>query len=165
MQTGRKRRVKLDIFFGEIVSMSAGICHISGTVSIETPGQGLFGVGNELQRFLARGRVGAGLLSVFCAHTSASLCVQENADPDVLTDLEAALQRLAPEGAAYRHRSEGPDDMPAHIKTMLTAVQLSLPVRDGRLALGTWQEVYLIEHRTAPHRRRLELDFIGASGG
>ena len=108
-------------------------------------------------------RVRSGLLSVFCAHTSASLCVQENADPDVLADLGAALQRLAPEGGPYRHRSEGPDDMPAHIKTMLTAAQLSLPVRDGRLALGTWQEVYLIEHRTAPHRRRLELDFIGAA--
>ncbi len=143
--------------------MSAGTCHLSGTLSVETRGPGFYGVGPELQRFLARMRVKSGLLSVFCAHTSASLCVQENADPDVLADLGAALQRLAPEGAAYRHQSEGPDDMPAHIKTMLTAVQLSLPVREGRLALGTWQEVYLMEHRTAPHRRRLELDFIGTA--
>jgi len=89
--------------------------------------------------------------------------VQENADPDVLLDLSAALARLAPEAGPYRHRTEGPDDMPAHIRTMLTASQLSLPVREGRLALGTWQEVYLIEHRAAPHRRRLELDFIGSS--
>ena len=145
--------------------MSAGTCHICGTVSIETRGAGFYGAGAELQRFLGGVRARSGLLSVFCAHTSASLCVQENADPDVLTDLGAALKRLAPEGGPYRHRSEGPDDMPAHIKTMLTAAQLSLPVRDGRLALGTWQEVYLIEHRTAPHRRRLELDFIGAAGG
>ncbi len=144
--------------------MNAGTCHISGTVNIETRGQGFYGLGAELQRFLTRTGAGSGLLSVFCTHTSASLCVQENADPDVLTDLRAALQRLAPEGGPYRHRSEGPDDMPAHIKTMLTAVQLSLPVRGGRLALGTWQEVYLIEHRAAPHRRRLELDFIGAAG-
>lgn len=143
--------------------MSAGTHHLSGTLSVETRGPGFYGVGSELQRFLAQMRVKSGLLSVFCAHTSASLCVQENADPDVLADLGAALQRLAPEGGAYRHRSEGPDDMPAHIKTMLTAVQLSLPVREGRLALGTWQEVYLIEHRTAPHRRRLELDFIGTA--
>ncbi len=145
--------------------MSAGACHICGTVTVETRGAGFYGVGHELQRSLTRMRVHTGLLSVFCTHTSASLCVQENADPDVLADLGAALQKLAPEAAAYRHRSEGPDDMPAHIKTMLTAVQLSLPVRNGRLALGTWQEVYLIEHRAAPHRRRLELDFIGAVEG
>ena len=143
--------------------MSTAPCYQSGTVSIETRGAGFYPVGSELQRFLTHNRAGSGLLSVFCTHTSASLCVQENADPDVLADLTAALQRFAPEGAAYRHRSEGPDDMPAHIKTMLTAVQLSLPVRGGRLALGTWQEVYLIEHRAAPHRRRLELDFIGAA--
>jgi secondary thiamine-phosphate synthase enzyme len=106
---------------------------------------------------------GTGLLSVFLAHTSASLCVQENADPDVLLDLTATLQRLAPESLPYRHRSEGPDDMSAHIKALLTATSLLLPVRRGRLALGTWQEVYLIEHRTAPHHRRLELDFVGGT--
>ena len=143
--------------------MSTDPCYRSGTVSIATRGTGFYPIGSELQRFLKYNGAGSGLLSVFCTHTSASLTVQENADPDVLADLAAALQRLAPEGAPYRHRSEGPDDMPAHIKTMLTAVQLSLPVRGGRLALGTWQEVYLIEHRAAPHQRRLELDFAGTA--
>jgi secondary thiamine-phosphate synthase enzyme len=136
--------------------------HLSSTLSIDTAGHGFYRVNEELQRCLGRMGAKSGLLSVFCAHTSASLCVQENADPDVLLDLSAALDRLAPEAVPYRHRSEGSDDMPAHIKTMLTAVQLSLPVREGRLALGTWQEVYLIEHRTSAHRRRLELDFIGS---
>ncbi len=145
--------------------MSVSARHIGSTLSIETAGQGFYGVSAELQRCLRLMGAKSGLLSVFCTHTSASLCVQENADPGVLLDLSAALARLAPEGGSYRHRSEGPDDMPAHIKTMLTAVQLSLPVREGRLALGTWQEVYLIEHRTAPHRRRLELDFTGSAEG
>ena len=144
------------------MSMSVSMQHLSSTLNIETAGRGFYGVSAELQRCLGRMGARSGLLSVFCTHTSASLCVQENADPDVLLDLSAALARLAPETAAYRHGSEGPDDMPAHIKTMLTTVQLSLPVRDGRLALGTWQEVYLIEHRTSPHRRLLELDFIGS---
>lgn len=141
--------------------MSVSTRHLSSTLNIETAGQGFYGVSTELQRCLKRMGAKSGLLSVFCTHTSASLCVQENADPDVLLDLSAALARLAPESGTYRHRSEGRDDMPAHIKTMLTAVQLSLPVREGRLALGTWQEAYLIEHRIAPHRRRVELDFIG----
>jgi secondary thiamine-phosphate synthase enzyme len=145
--------------------MSADVCHMGGAVSIDTRGAGFYGVGHELQRCLSQMRAGSGLLSVFCTHTSASLCIQENADPDVLSDLGTALRKLAPETASYLHRSEGADDMPAHIKTMLTAVQLSLPVRNGRLALGTWQEVYLIEHRAAPHRRRLELDFIGSAEG
>ncbi len=139
--------------------------HLCSSLSVQTRGQGFYCLGGELTRCLREMHAGSGLLSVFCTHTSASLCIQENADPDVLLDLTAALHRLAPEGGHYRHRSEGPDDMPAHIKTMLTAVQLSLPVRGGRLALGTWQEVYLIEHRTAPHRRRLELDFIGSAAG
>jgi secondary thiamine-phosphate synthase enzyme len=145
--------------------MDTATGHRSGTVRIETHGPGFYGLGHEIERCLARMRVQTGLLNVFCTHTSSSLCVQENADPDVLADLATALRKLAPEGASYRHNSEGPDDMPAHIKTMLTQVQLSLPVRNGRLALGTWQEVYLIEHRAAPHRRRLELDFIGSAAG
>jgi secondary thiamine-phosphate synthase enzyme len=107
----------------------------------------------------------SGLLTVFCAHTSASLCIQENADPDVLMDLADALQRFAPEDRHYRHSSEGPDDMPAHIKTLLTATSLSLPVRSGSLALGIWQEAYLIEHRTGGHKRRLEIDFVGSLKG
>ncbi len=139
--------------------------HLSCLVTVQTRGQGFYGIGAEIQRCLAQMRARTGLLSVFCTHTSASLCVQENADPDVLLDLAGALERLAPECGPYRHNSEGPDDMPAHIKTMLTSSQLSLPVREGRLALGTWQEVYLIEHRSASHRRRLELDFIGSAEG
>ncbi len=139
--------------------------HLSDTLTVETRGQGFYAIGTELQRALHRMRAETGLVSVFCAHTSASLCVQENADPDVLADLKDALKRLAPERGPYRHNSEGPDDMPAHIKTLLTATQLSLPVREGKLALGTWQEVYLIEHRASPHRRRLELDFIGSAEG
>ena len=103
-----------------------------------------------------------GLLTVFCAHTSASLCIQENADPDVLMDLADALKRLAPEDRHYRHSSEGPDDMPAHIKTLLTATSLSLPVRSGEASRWDWQEAYLIEHRAGGHKRRLEIDFVGS---
>jgi secondary thiamine-phosphate synthase enzyme len=136
--------------------------HLSGSLSIETRGQGFYRLGAEVARVLSGMGARDGMLSLFLAHTSASLCVQENADPDVLFDLMTALRGFAPESGTYRHNSEGPDDMPAHIKTMLTATSLTLPVRKGRLALGTWQEIYLIEHRTAPHRRRAELDFIGS---
>jgi secondary thiamine-phosphate synthase enzyme len=136
--------------------------HLSGSLSVDTRGQGFYRLGAEVARVLSGMGGRDGVLSLFLAHTSASLCVQENADPDVLFDLVTALRGFAPESRAYRHNSEGPDDMPAHIKTMLTATSLTLPVREGRLALGTWQEVYLIEHRTAPHRRKLELDFIGS---
>ncbi len=142
--------------------MSAGIRHISGTVSIETRGAGFYGVGSELQRFLARQGAGSGLLSVFCTHTSASLCVQENADPDVLADLSAMLKKLAPEGAHYRHRSEGPDDMPAHIKSMLLGVSLTLPVSHGTLALGAWQGIYLNEHRDHANSRHVVVTVIGS---
>lgn len=142
---------------------SAG--HSSSTVTIGTAGPGFYRLGEELQRRLNEMGAGNGLLTVFCAHTSASLCVQENADPTVLMDLADALKRFAPEDARYRHRSEGADDMPAHIKTLLTATSLSLPVRGGSLALGVWQEAYLIEHRTGSHRRRLELDFVGSLKG
>ena len=135
--------------------------HKSSTVTFGTAGPGFYRLGGELHRLLKEMGAENGLLTVFCAHTSASLCVQENADPSVLSDLSDALKRLAPEDARYRHHSEGPDDMPAHIKTLLTATSLSLPVRAGNLALGIWQEVYLIEHRAGGHKRRLELDFVG----
>jgi secondary thiamine-phosphate synthase enzyme len=135
---------------------------LSATVTIQTAGPGFYRLGGELSRQLKDMGAARGLLNIFCTHTSASLCVQENADPDVLADLADAMDRLAPEDAHYRHRSEGPDDMPAHIKTLLTATSLSLPVRDGKLALGVWQEVYLIEHRAARHRRKVEIDFIGS---
>jgi len=111
--------------------------------------------------WLADNRADDGLLTVFLRHTSASLTIQENADPAVLADLADALARLAPESRSYRHDSEGPDDMPSHIKSMLTATSLSLPVLAGRMVLGTWQAVYLIEHRLAPHRREVLLHYVG----
>ena len=145
------------------MSTSAAISgHRSSTVIATTTGQGFYRLGRELRRALEEMGAENGLLSIFCTHTSASLCVQENADPTVLADLADALKRFAPEDARYRHRSEGPDDMPAHIKTLLTATSISLPVRNGNLALGIWQEVYLIEHRAGGHRRRLEIDFVGS---
>ncbi len=106
-------------------------------------------------------QVGAGLLTLHIRHTSASLTIQENADPDVQADLLDAFDRLAPDHHAYRHDCEGPDDMPAHIKAALTDVNLSIPVRDGRLTLGTWQGIYLVEHRTRPHSRTIDLAYIG----
>jgi secondary thiamine-phosphate synthase enzyme len=142
---------------------SAG--HGSSTMTVATSGPGFYRLGGELRRRLKEMGVENGLLTVFCAHTSASLCIQENADPDVLMDLADALKRFAPEDRHYRHSSEGPDDMPAHIKTLLTATSFSLPVRSGSLALGVWQEAYLIEHRAGGHRRRLEIDFVGSLKG
>jgi secondary thiamine-phosphate synthase enzyme len=136
--------------------------HANSTVTVATAGPGFYRLGGELRRRLKEMGAENGLLTVFCAHTSASLCIQENADPDVLMDLADALKRFAPEDRHYRHSSEGPDDMPAHIKTLLTATSLSLPVRSGSLALGIWQEAYLIEHRAGGHRRRLEIDFVGS---
>jgi secondary thiamine-phosphate synthase enzyme len=102
-----------------------------------------------------------GMVTLFIRHTSASLTIQENADPSVLEDLTTALDRLAPEDAGWSHDTEGPDDMPAHVKTMLTATSLQIPVLDGDLALGTWQAVYLIEHRARAHRREIVLQFAG----
>jgi secondary thiamine-phosphate synthase enzyme len=115
----------------------------------------------DVCRWLAEIDAADGLLTLFLRHTSASLLIQENADPDVLADLVDALARLAPEGAAYRHRTEGPDDMPAHIKAALTAVSLSVPIHSGRPMLGTWQAIYVAEHRAAPHKRETLLHFVG----
>jgi secondary thiamine-phosphate synthase enzyme len=102
-----------------------------------------------------------GLLTIFCRHTSASLLTQENANPTVRSDIEAYFDRIAPEGGPYQHNSEGSDDMPAHLKTALTQVQLTIPVIGGGLALGTWQGIYLFEHRVRPHRREIVLHLIG----
>ena len=102
-------------------------------------------------------------MTLFIRHTSASLTIQENADPTVLVDLTTALDRLAPENAGWRHDTEGPDDMPAHVKTMLTATSLHIPVLDTEVALGTWQAIYLIEHRARAHRREIVLQFVGAT--
>jgi len=131
------------------------------SLTVRTPGQGLHEITREVAAWVGAQAMHTGLLTLFCRHTSASLVIQENADPDVRRDLEDYLAALAPESAAYRHQDEGPDDMPAHLRAALTAVSLSIPLVDGRLALGTWQGVYLFEHRRAPHRREVALHLIG----
>jgi secondary thiamine-phosphate synthase enzyme len=125
-------------------------------LEIQTPGRGLHDITARIGAVVGELGVRTGLCHLFLQHTSASLLVQENADPDVVRDLGDWLERLAPDGdPAYRHRAEGPDDMSAHLRTALTAISVTLPVVHGALALGTWQAVYLCEHRTSPHRRRL----------
>jgi secondary thiamine-phosphate synthase enzyme len=131
-------------------------------LSVETRGRGLVEVTAPIARWLAAQGIATGLLAVFCRHTSASLLIQENADPDVRADLEAFFARLVPDGSpAYRHQAEGTDDMPAHIRAALTQSQVSVPVERGKMLLGTWQGIYLFEHRTRPHRRELALHVIG----
>jgi secondary thiamine-phosphate synthase enzyme len=133
------------------------------TIEISTPGRGFQEIGGELQASVRQSGVKTGICHVFLLHTSASLLITENADPDVRRDLENFIGRMAPDGdPAYFHSMEGPDDMPAHIRSVLTCSELTLPIRDGRLGLGTWQGVYLWEHRTRPHRRRLEITIIAA---
>jgi len=134
----------------------------SATLSIDTQGEGFTEFTREARNFLAKAEAGSGILFAFVRHTSASLLIQENADPDVRTDLKTALRRLAPENAGWVHDTEGPDDMPAHVRTMLTGVSLQVPVIDGKLALGTWQGLYLAEHRARPHRREIVLQFLGS---
>ena len=132
------------------------------TLQVPTAGAGLYEITTQVASWQRGQAIGEGLLTVFCRHTSASLLIQENADPDVQADLKAFFERIAPEAAGlYRHDAEGPDDMPSHIRSALTQTQLSIPVADGRLALGTWQGLYLFEHRRAPHRRELALHLIG----
>lgn len=134
----------------------------SHLIEIETRGQGMAEITQEVVRWVAAQAMKAGLLTLFCRHTSASLLVQENAAPAARADLERFFARIAPEDPAlYAHNDEGPDDMPAHIRSALTQVQLSIPLAGGRLALGTWQGIYLFEHRRAPHRRTVALHLIG----
>jgi secondary thiamine-phosphate synthase enzyme len=128
---------------------------------VEGRGPGLHDVTQEVQSLVRKSGVTTGLCSVFVQHTSASLCVQENADPAVLRDLEKFLARIAPEEFPYEHDAEGPDDMPAHIRAVLTKTSETLPVTDGRLALGTWQALYLWEHRRARHTRTLVVTVFG----
>ncbi|KQN05848.1 MULTISPECIES: secondary thiamine-phosphate synthase enzyme YjbQ [Sphingomonas] len=130
-------------------------------LTFNTTRQGLVDVTDQIVRWLREQQMTEGLLTVFCRHTSASLLIQENAAPEVRTDLEAYFARIAPESREYLHDDEGPDDMPAHLRTALTQVQLAIPLIDGRLALGTWQGIYLFEHRRRPHRRTLALHLIG----
>jgi secondary thiamine-phosphate synthase enzyme len=135
------------------------------TLTVETSGEGLVEITREVGHFLAKIRAGEGVFLAYVRHTSASLVIQENADPDVRTDLTTALRRLAPEDAGWVHAVEGPDDMPAHVKAMLTGVSLHVPVAAGKLALGTWQGIYLIEHRARPHAREVMLQFVGSKKG
>ena len=134
----------------------------STTLAIDTSGPGLTDITRPINRFVASAAIQTGLLTIWCRHTSASLLVQENASPDVRTDLLAYFDQLAPQGRGlYRHDDEGPDDMPAHLRTALTQTSLSVPVLGASPVLGTWQGIYLFEHRTAPHRREVVLHLIG----
>ncbi|MBA2399024.1 MAG: YjbQ family protein [Bradyrhizobium sp.] len=136
---------------------------VSSLLSVQTSGAGFTDLTAEIARFVREAGAREGAVTLFIRHTSASLTIQENADPTVLDDLLTALNRVAPENAGWRHDTEGPDDMPAHIKTMFTATSLQVPVLRGALALGTWQAIYLIEHRARPHRREIVLQCIGAT--
>jgi secondary thiamine-phosphate synthase enzyme len=134
----------------------------SSFLSVRTRGRGLVDITEEVRRWLDAQSIVTGLVTLFCTHTSASLLIQENASPAVRADLEAFFERLVPEDATlYEHDDEGPDDMPAHLRTALTQVHLSIPVKEGRLTLGTWQAVYLFEHRRRPHERRIALHVLG----
>ena len=145
--TGPVDRAALDQAVGEIV--------------VATPGPGMSDISRQIAGWLNDQGAVDGLVTLFIRHTSASLTIQENADPDVQSDLVDALSRLAPEHGPYRHGMEGPDDMPAHIKSALTSTSLNVPVLDGAMALGTWQGIYVIEHRARPHERRVALHFLG----
>lgn len=148
---------------GEIEGLTVGDVarQAHATITIVTAGQGFTEFTRSVAEFVRASGLTDGVVTVFCRHTSASLTVQENADPDVRTDLLTALDRLAPRQVNYVHDAEGPDDMPAHVRAMLTGAWLAIPLRDGRLALGTWQGVYLIEHRDRPHRREVALHAVG----
>ena len=131
-------------------------------LELSTERRGLAEITPLVERWVGQQKISSGLLTLFCPHTSASLLIQENADPSVRKDMEAFFETIAPEASGrYRHGTEGPDDMPAHLRTALTQTQLAIPVMAGRLALGTWQGIYLFEHRRAPHRRTVVLHLIG----
>lgn len=134
----------------------------SATLRVNTAGAGFTDITGNAVGFIAQISAGEGALLVYLRHTSASLAIQENADPDVQSDLIAALDRLAPESAPWIHDVEGPDDMPAHVKAMLSGVSLHIPIIGGKLALGVWQAIYLIEHRRQPHSREVIFQFMGS---
>jgi secondary thiamine-phosphate synthase enzyme len=135
---------------------------VTATLTVDTSGEGFFEITRRAGQFLDHVKGRDGVLFVFIRHTSASLVIQENADRDVRTDLVAALSRLAPADAPWVHEVEGPDDMPAHVKSMLNGVSLHVPVSGGRMLLGTWQGIYVAEHRARPHRREVVLQFLGS---
>ena len=132
------------------------------TIAIKTRGRSLYEFTDKVLRWLADEKFAVGLLTVYCRHTSASLLIQENADPDVQTDLQNYFEKIAPESDRYIHSAEGPDDMPAHLRAALTQTSLSIPIVEGRPVLGTWQGIYLFEHRARPHTREVVLHVIGA---
>jgi secondary thiamine-phosphate synthase enzyme len=136
---------------------------VSSLLTVQTQAAGFTDLTAEVAKFVRDAGAREGAVTLFIRHTSASLTIQENADPSVLDDLMTALDRAAPENAGWTHDTEGPDDMPAHIKTMLTSTSLHVPVLRAALALGTWQAIYLVEHRASPHRREVVLQFIGAA--
>jgi len=137
------------------------VAHFTHRLRVATQGKGFYPITREVATWVEQTKVDAALLTVFCQHTSASLVIQENADPDVVLDLKDYFERIAPENdPAYRHTTEGSDDMPAHIRTALTQTSLTIPVLSGRMALGTWQGIYLFEHRCAPHRRGIVLHLM-----
>lgn len=135
---------------------------LMGRLVVATTGPGFQSVAEPVNRWLTENAAGDGLLTLFLRHTSAGLTIQENSDPDVQADLLDSLKRLVPENVDYRHHLEGLDDMPAHVKTMLTGVSLQIPVVSGRLDLGTWQTVYLVEFRASGHQRSITMHFLGA---
>jgi len=131
------------------------------TIAVQTRGRGFTDVTAQVARIVAESGVGTGLCTVFLRHTSASLVIQENADPAVLRDLGRWMEGLAPEGSSYEHDDEGPDDMPGHLRAAVTRSSESIPITEGRLALGTWQALYVWEHRREPHRRELVVHVTG----
>ncbi len=137
---------------------------VSSLLTVQTTGRGFVDLTAEIARFVGDAGAIEGTVMLFIRHTSASLTIQENADPSVLRDLTMALDRLAPENAGWSHDTEGPDDMPAHVKTMLTTTSLQIPIMKSELMLGTWQAMYLVEHRLRPHRREIVLQFAGHVG-
>jgi secondary thiamine-phosphate synthase enzyme len=149
---------------GRLSAISAAVPQLiaSASLRLDTPGAGFTEITAQAADFIAQCGGGDGTLLVYLRHTSASLAIQENADPDVQADLAAALDRLAPQDAPWIHDVEGPDDMPAHVKALLTGVSLHVPVAGGKLALGAWQGLYLIEHRRRAHSREVIFQFIGS---
>jgi secondary thiamine-phosphate synthase enzyme len=146
------------------LSLVAASSVVTASLIVQTSRAGFVDLTAEVAKFVHDAKAREGAVTLFIRHTSASLTIQENADPSVLRDLMTALDRFAPENAGWSHDTEGPDDMPAHVKTMLTATSLQVPVLARELALGTWQAIYLIEHRARPHRREVVLQFMGSVG-
>ena len=133
-----------------------------GALAVDTSGSGLYEISDRVCAWVRAQDIADGLLTLFCRHTSASLLIQENAAPAVRRDIQRYFARLAPESDAYEHDDEGPDDMPAHLRTALTQVQLSIPVTGGAPMLGTWQGIFVFEHRRRPHRRTIALHLLGS---